>query len=683
MIALRWIAWAILAETALLFALSTRDFAVPVAAGILGVLGAIGLLEFEAGRSRRNGILVALALAAGALMVLMPYARPATSGLFRFPGIAHAAGQGMLFLLAVQLIVRPRFEPTEHRAVRSCWGLNEVYPIYGFIVLVTAGDMTVGAGGHRQFQVASDVFAVTAMAYYTVRSPLMWRRGHDGAPLRTVVAVTVAVLGGLVGFAGSAFVLSNGERIDTFLGELIVPPVSMGQVGFSGAASLGSVAGIKADGGGTALRVYAETSPGYMRGAAFDLFQGRRWANSAQALPLRKIGAAPGEFGPSRGRTAYRVGEGAVDDVRHDLIEVWPDGELAGVLFQPLSSAFVSIRADNVEGDQHGILTAPKLPGGEPYAVLSSASLATEPLSEELRQTLLRVPPALDKRIVDLAHELLDGTTSARDAAARVERFFQANFEYTLGIEVPDRIDPMTYFLTERPAAHCEYFASGAALLLRIAGYPCRYVTGFVVRDRHPYGGYWLAENSDAHAWVEVYDPETGWFVVEATPASGVPQADGLSAWVLLVDYASATLGEAKEFISTLARGIKMGNRRLVVGLAVSGATIYILVLLGRRWLAWRRNRTVQSPPAAPDPELLQLSDLLAKCDDRAALLGLRRERGETLDRFAHRVRRAEGDAADAVSRWYFDYAAARYAGAMTSGKIRELDEQLSQAARA
>ena len=135
-----------------------------------------------------------------------------------------------------------------------------------------------------------------------------------------------------------------------------------------------------------------------------------------------------------------------------------------------------------------------------------------------------------------------------------VERFFHTNYKYELGVtygKIPDNEDVITYFLTRKLSAHCEYFATGAAVLLRLANVPCRYVSGFVVGEKN--GNYWLARNRHAHAWVEAYDDETEtWITVEATPPSGVPSASraAYSAW-------SAWWDSVKFFFSRLWAAIR------------------------------------------------------------------------------------------------------------------------------
>lgn len=81
----------------------------------------------------------------------------------------------------------------------------------------------------------------------------------------------------------------------------------------------------------------------------------------------------------------------------------------------------------------------------------------------------------------------------------------------------PANRDYVDWFLNESKQGYCMHYATAATLLLRTAGIPARYVSGYVA-----YAPYRLArtEVTDhaAHAWVEVYVDDVGWFPLEFTP---------------------------------------------------------------------------------------------------------------------------------------------------------------------
>ena len=91
--------------------------------------------------------------------------------------------------------------------------------------------------------------------------------------------------------------------------------------------------------------------------------------------------------------------------------------------------------------------------------------------------------------------------------------------------------DFVRWFLTNGDKGYCVHFASSAVVLLRAAGIPARYVTGYLVS-----ASQWQALGSDgyiapvmdsnAHAWAEYYLPGVGWVVLEATPSESTPGSD-------------------------------------------------------------------------------------------------------------------------------------------------------------
>jgi hypothetical protein len=59
-------------------------------------------------------------------------------------------------------------------------------------------------------------------------------------------------------------------------------------------------------------------------------------------------------------------------------------------------------------------------------------------------------------------------------------------------------------------------------VLLRAAGIPARYVTGYLVDAKA--GTAVEVVEGDAHAWVEYWHPDLGWLRMEATPGSGTAE---------------------------------------------------------------------------------------------------------------------------------------------------------------
>ena len=122
--------------------------------------------------------------------------------------------------------------------------------------------------------------------------------------------------------------------------------------------------------------------------------------------------------------------------------------------------------------------------------------------------------------------------------------------------------------------------------MLRTQGVPARLVTGYVSGTRDEIAGVFEVKASDAHAWVEVWFPETGWQAFD--PTASVP---------LSADTEAGSVG------ADLAAGIAtfVGDRPAQVLFAVGGAFALLAVarfvlLDGRRGGSRRATRPL--PPS-------------------------------------------------------------------------------------
>ncbi|MFW5870357.1 MAG: transglutaminase domain-containing protein, partial [Candidatus Sumerlaeota bacterium] len=232
--------------------------------------------------------------------------------------------------------------------------------------------------------------------------------------------------------------------------------------------------------------------------------------------------------------------------------------------------------------------------------------------------------------------------------------------------------------------SHCEYFATGAAIYLRLAGVPCRYVTGFVVREKSPLQDVWTARNKDAHGWVEAWDKEEQeWRLVEATPPEGIPDGN---------DSSLAQPGQWWESLQILISRIKEAihdgtlkhylNRILAsIMLALTSVQamtlLVILALLIPIWLYLISRRQTKTASKDKDSMLDQAHDYLKRADKWLARRNLERRRNETLHHFALRLEKSEAasEGAASLAEWYRLYAGVRYNGTISKDDIRTLKQ--------
>ena len=140
-------------------------------------------------------------------------------------------------------------------------------------------------------------------------------------------------------------------------------------------------------------------------------------------------------------------------------------------------------------------------------------------LSAALRNRSLQLPPGRNPRALALARRLRAAATDEPDYVRAVLDVFRAqDFHYTLAPPGLER-DSVDDFLFNTRRGFCGHYASAFTMLMRAAGIPARVVGGYQGGDWNPVGGYLIVRQSHAHAWSEIWLPESGWTRVDPTGA--------------------------------------------------------------------------------------------------------------------------------------------------------------------
>ena len=559
--------------------------------------------------------------------------------------------------------------------------LPVTFPMLASVVMAYSGNM-VGTRGSL-YRAAALTFVVLLALYL---QPPPGRRSKR--PIRRhLLTAAILAIALLTAAAAGAFMDIYGRRLESYVTSLAIGVMRVPALGFSGNAELGSMARLKHQNGGEpALRVYSEDAPGYLRGRAFDTYAGKTWTVTGPGRLLRAVPPGPDKPEIPKGRKLFRLDARESESWRS--MRIHPQIHTNESLFAPIEAGAVAFRAGAATLDDNRNL---KMTGGnerDGYDVFipSSAAALKETLPEALRKRFTAVPEDLDPRIKGLAREVLAGRDGTLDKILAVTGYFGANYEYRLGVEIPVDADPLTYFLTEKPPAHCEFFAAGAAILLRLGGVPCRYVTGFVAQERNAIGRYWLARNRDAHAWVEAYDEDEGWILVEATPAQGMPTPPERQAGSLFSDVADIfrcwsqrlyeiyRSGGVQRLLLAAIQGAFSGLLRLatsIPGIVILAAGV---LLLARR--AWR-NRVKRVKTRIPRAHVTELHKLLAQADRTLRRHGLVRPPTRTLHQFAAQIREEAPSEMRDAAQWYLDYAVVRYRGPVDEQSLQRLRDRI------
>jgi len=148
--------------------------------------------------------------------------------------------------------------------------------------------------------------------------------------------------------------------------------------------------------------------------------------------------------------------------------------------------------------------------------------------------------PAAERAVfAQTAAELHLRDVPASEAVQRIERYL-GGLRYSLYREhpVPRGETALGDFMTRTRSGHCEYFAAAAALLLRAAGIPSRYATGFAVIERSALEDAYVVRGRHAHAWTRAWVGGR-WIDLDTTPADWFgEEAREAPFWQGLADFA-------------------------------------------------------------------------------------------------------------------------------------------------
>jgi transglutaminase-like putative cysteine protease len=367
----------------------------------------------------------------------------------------------------------------------------------------------------------------------------LWRRRPKGRGARALRRLPLA--------AACLFVLIFGLALPIFFvapraaeGALALPggAASSGFVGFSDRVTLGDIGRLnKSNQLVMRVRVEGPTAARAAglrwRGVALDRFDGRHWFQSSDSRPTY----------PPNESDLFRLG--TTDDLSRLTTETFFVEPIdTPVLFAAPRAVAVQGAFPYVRRDRDDALTARPHPQERiTYTVYSDTF---EPSPERLRadrmptpkgttanlrrpvEDYLQLPSTLDTRVGSLAWTVVQqaGARNAYDAARAIEAHLGQNayggdYRYSLELRAAGP-DPLSDFLFNVRAGHCEYFATAMAVMLRTLRIPARVVNGFQTGEYNSAADAYIVRQADAHSWVEVYFPETdSWVTFDPTPADG------------------------------------------------------------------------------------------------------------------------------------------------------------------
>lgn len=435
----------------------------------------------------------------------------------------------------------------------------------------------------------------------------------------------------------------------------------------------------------------AKWEPLYLRGVAYNRYDGKSWSNS---LPHRRMltELPEGTF------TLRTLASKPSPPARQLKLEILLEPLDTTVLFGSPFPTAVKGHFLSLQSDLMGSLYLPfPLHTRSQYTVYSSPTSlnAAEKKSaaliypDSILQQYLQVP-AVNEQVLELARQVTRPATSVAQAVAMVHTHLLTHYRYNLDVPSLQSPHPLEDFLLTRKTGYCEHYATAMVVMLRSVGIPARLVTGFLATEWNEFGGYYTVRQRDAHAWVEVYFPQSGWITMDPTPPS--PNAVGPTWWQsansamdsirlqwdrLFVHYSAHDQftvvqgiregGEAvragfSETLSALsAQGVAIvshmvirltpsGVPHVVIALVLAAAAVYGGIVILRRF---RTRTTPRSPFSTQQQTVIALYTTMLQC---CAQKGITKPASATSVEFLEQIRTRWGEAwplVDSVTRLY------------------------------
>jgi len=260
------------------------------------------------------------------------------------------------------------------------------------------------------------------------------------------------------------------------------------------------------------------------RTAVYDIYEGNRWAQSEREWrrvprdgdvwrmpPLQEMGTAP-----------------AVTDVVD--VEITSAYGFLGLLPVPYFPEEIDADVPSLRVDRAGMLsfTGHVLPGDTYTARVAMPAAVTappgsQPPSPADMSFALQVPESVPARVKRLARRVAAdaNATIPTTQAIAIENYLRdpARFTYDLDAPwVPEGRDYVDHFLFSSRRGYCNHYATAMAVMVRSLGIPARLATGFTAGQYQPDREVYEIRDQDAHAWVEVFLPDTGWVDFDPTP---------------------------------------------------------------------------------------------------------------------------------------------------------------------
>ncbi len=684
----RFINLGMIITLAAVMAAATEDHIYPAVFCVLGIVGLTGRFEFKLKPTKRVIIILLITLY---FSIKYRYHFQSERDTGNFPITPQWITLGQYFLAMMTTCL---FLP-------SGKNMSPSLPLLGLAGILCIGQKLTNSKSNINliYQLLGLFYILLATIYFASSRKTIPQFKPANNSLRHSFAIIILTAILTCGWVSGHYLYIFQSEVQNAINRMGISPETFSNLlsetpsssHFSDNSTLSSVANMKIQRPKqVAINVFSNSPPGYLRAKAMANYANSKWTSATQHVVKTKTDTLPKNL--TIGQTGNIFIINNTPSKKWHVFDIWPSPKIEGALFTPQNSSVFRGSVEEVFLLDNDIITAEGYLVGLNYSAAVPQTLPPDTLTQSERDKHLFLPKNLDPKIYQLANDIFTNCTTAREKMDRIKDYFHTNYEYHLGIKIPTGIDPLSHFLlaSPHPAAHCEYFASGAAILLRMAKVPTRYVTGYVTSEKNPYTNSWVARNQDAHAWVEAWDDQNSqWILVEATSGAGVPAETSISKADQFIDYLKFRLQELRVALSR--NGLKgLGswlwqrlNNLVKLILTTWGGLVFITaIMLYALQKLWRsvRNSTAANKNT-PDKTIIAMHSLLNEMDHRVKKQNHHRLPTETLHQFATQIQtiaiEKSSEPLKATANWYLHYARILYSSQIKPEDLIQLKDRM------
>ncbi|OVE82138.1 hypothetical protein BVY04_01765 [bacterium M21] len=255
--------------------------------------------------------------------------------------------------------------------------------------------------------------------------------------------------------------------------------------------------------------------PLYLREMTFDTFTGNSWTNSRPAERMVRDaddGRSDGwielsELPPKQHRYGYAV---FLMRQRSQRLLILPETTTVNLLeMRQVAEHRYQLLNDHAQDAAYSGIMDGRL--------LDAGSVDIQ-LAKDAEDRYLHI--SQDNTCQDLVEEvaqLITPGTSQKSKMSTIIQHLRKRCRYSTQFQQASerRLESFMY-TTHR--GHCTLFATGAAIMLRASGVPCRLAVGYLCTGWDPANEVHVASNLDRHAWLEVPNVNGQWVPLDPTP---------------------------------------------------------------------------------------------------------------------------------------------------------------------